>query len=78
MLYLSPHHAVFSGSAFNYKLKAPFFCFTLKTLYTIRKGYNMVRRDLPDIYARARGRVCIYQANPDRPCYKHYITLPAL
>ena len=29
----------------------------------ICKGYNMVRRDLPDIYARARVR--IYQANPD-------------
>ena len=36
----------------------------------ICKGYNMVRRDLPDIYARALGRcalglVRIYQANPD-------------
>ena len=31
----------------------------------ICKGYNMVRRDLPDIYARARGRAapkgeCVY------------------
>jgi len=35
------------------------------------KGYNMVRRNLPDIYARCprarstRGSVCIYQANPN-------------
>ena len=34
----------------------------------ICKGYNMVRRDFPDIYALALGRaglVRIYQANPD-------------
>ena len=37
---------------------------------------NMGRRDLPDMYARARGRT--YQANPDRTCYICYVTLPAL
>ena len=35
----------------------------------------MGKRDLPDIYAlargpQARGRGHIYQANPDCPCYK--------
>ena len=30
----------------------------------------MDKRDLPDIYALARGRGHIYQANPDCPCYK--------
>ena len=38
-------------------------------------SYNMGKRDLPDIYALARGpqaqgRGHIYQANPDCPCYK--------
>ena len=38
-------------------------------------SYNTARRDLPDIYTRrlrarsARGRVHIYQANPDLLCY---------
>ena len=40
----------------------------------------MGKRDLPDIYALARGpqarwRGHIYQANPDCPCYKRYIPL---
>ena len=40
----------------------------------------MGKRDLPDIYAlargpQARGRGHIYQANPDCPCYKWYIPL---
>ena len=40
----------------------------------------MGNRDLPDIYAlargpQARGRGHIYQANPDCPCYKLYILL---
>ena len=30
-------------------------------------SYNMGTRDLPDIYARGRGR--IYQANPECTCY---------
>ena len=41
----------------------------------ICNSYNMGKRDLPDIYAlargpQARGRGHIYQANPDCPCYK--------
>ena len=32
--------------------------------------YNMGKRELPDIYALARGRGHIYQANPDCTCYK--------
>ena len=48
--------------------------FTLYTLY-ICNSYNMGKRDLPDIYAIARGpqaqgRGHIYQANPDCPSYK--------
>ena len=40
-------------------------------------------RDLPDIYAQARGPQAqrhghIYQANPECTCYKCYIPLPAL
>ena len=37
---------------------------------------NMGRRNLPDMYAQARGRT--YQANPDCTCYICYVTLPAL
>ena len=42
---------------------------------SICNSYNMGKRDLPDIYAlargpQARGRGHIYQANPDCPCYK--------
>ena len=33
--------------------------------------------NLPDMYARARGRVQTYQANHDRPCYICYVTLLA-
>ena len=33
--------------------------------------------DLPDMYARARGRVRTYQANHECPCYICYVTLPA-
>ena len=33
-------------------------------------SYNMGKRDLPDIYALARGRGHTYQANPDCTCYK--------
>ena len=37
-------------------------------------SYNMGKRDLPDIYAQARGpqargRGHIYQENPECPCY---------
>ena len=37
-------------------------------------SYNMSKRDLPDIYARALGPAAlglghIYQANPECPCY---------
>ena len=35
---------------------------------------NMGRSDLPDMYARARGRT--YQANHNRTCYICYVTLP--
>ena len=40
--------------------------------------YNMGKRDLPDIYALARGPQAqglghIYQANPSCPCYNYYI-----
>ena len=40
----------------------------------------MDMRDLPDIYAQlqAQGRGHIYQANPECPCYKLYLPLPAL
>ena len=46
-------------------------------------SYNMGMRDLPDIYAQARGPQAqrhghIYQANPECTCYKCYIPLPAL
>ena len=34
----------------------------------------MGRSDLPDMYARARGRT--YQANHDCTCYICYVTLP--
>ena len=34
--------------------------------------YNMGNRDLPDIYALARGPH-IYQANPSCPCYNYYV-----
>ena len=37
----------------------------------------MGRSDLPDMYARARGRVRTYQANHDCPCYICYVTLLA-
>ena len=30
-------------------------------------SYNMGKRDLPDIYAQARGRWHIYQENPECP-----------
>ena len=53
------------------------------TVVCIRISYNMGKRDLPDTYIyiyiytargpQARGRGCIYQANPDCPCYKYYI-----
>ena len=33
----------------------------------ICNSYNMGKRDLPDIYAQARGH--IYQENPECPCY---------
>ena len=41
-------------------------------------SYNMGKRDLPDIYARALGPAAlglghIYQANPSCPCYNYYI-----
>ena len=37
-------------------------------------SYNMGKRDLPDVYAQARGpqargRGHIYQENPECPCY---------
>ena len=35
----------------------------------ICNSYNMGKRDLPDIYAQARGRRHIYQVNPECPCY---------
>ena len=40
----------------------------------ICNSYNMGKRDLPDIYAQARGpqargRGHIYQENPECPCY---------
>ena len=37
-------------------------------IITFCNSYNMGKRDLPDIYAQARGH--IYQANPECPCYK--------
>jgi len=38
--------------------------------------YTMSTRDLPDIYALARGpRAYIYQANPEWPWYNYYIVL---
>ena len=44
-------------------------CYTI-----ICNSYNMGKRDLPDIYAQARGlqaqgRGHIYQENPECPCY---------
>ena len=46
----------------------------IKNIY-ICISYNICKKDLPDIYALARGsqaRGCgyIYQANPNCPCYK--------
>ena len=38
----------------------------------------MGRRDLPDMYELAQGRVGTYQVNPDGTCYIYYVTLPAL
>jgi len=43
-------------------------------------SYNMGKRDLPDIYALARGQQAqgrghLYQANLDCPYYKRYIPL---
>ena len=37
---------------------------------------NMGTRDLPDMYAQARGQT--YQANPNCTCYICYVILPAL
>ena len=49
-------------------------CSSIKDCSFICNSYNMGKRDLPDIYAQARGpqargRGHIYQENPECPCY---------
>ena len=49
-------------------------------LFITSNSCNMGARDLPDMYARsprAEG-IRTYQANHERPCYKYYVSLPAL
>ena len=67
-MYLSldtPSRAVFSVRTHGGALTNTYIC----------NSYDMAARDLPDIYAlarglQARGRRHIYQANHERPCYK--------
>ena len=56
----------------------PAFPINLPTQSGICYICNMGSRDLPDMYARAQGRMRTYQANPNRTCFICYVTLPAL
>ena len=64
-------------SEYSFNCGFKFFFDLSDEVYTqvVYMTYNMGNRDLPDIYAlargpQARGRGHIYQANPDCPCYK--------